>query len=130
MQDTECDRVLKIDTQLAFYCDKDLFRAGQTVDSVSGKLTVYEDLPFWKFWAEPTAYQYDIAINVIPATLGTAHPSAFTRILDVERESRSAPFYHRNAFCSGVRRPLFQFNTRQGWKIDPTAIQAGCGSFA
>ena len=121
-----CERSRKIDTQLAFMCNKNLFLAEQTVEPLAGTLTVYEDVKWWLFWEDPTEHQYDISINVIPAVLGQATLSVTTELKNEIRENREQSFNHRNAFCSGVRRPLFQFNARQDWKIDPGSIESSC----
>ncbi len=126
IDNTPCERSRKIDTQLAFLCNRDMFLAEQTVEPVEGELTVYEDVEWWRVWADSKEHQYDITINVIPTALGTATLSVTMELTNERRESRTQSFRHRNAFCSGVRRPLFQFNAREGWKIDPASIESSC----
>ena len=123
---THCNRSEKIDSRLTFLCAKDLFLAEQTVEPLPGKLSVYEDVAWWRFWTEPREHQYDISINVIPALLGRAELSVSTELQNVTGESRRQDFSRRNAFCSGVSRPTFQFNAREGWKIDPASIESSC----
>lgn len=123
---TLCGRSEKIDSRLVFLCPKDLFLAVETVEPLAGKLSVYEDVAWWRVWAEPREHQYDISINVIPKVLGRVELSVTTQLQIPTGQPRSQSFSRRNAFCSGVSRPTFQFNAREGWKIDPASIESSC----
>ena len=124
-----CVRATRIDTRLVFQCNVNTFVATESVESISGKLYVYERLGFLGgFFSDPTEYDYDILVNVVPLSMATATPSVTTQSTSAEREARSQDFSHRNGHCQGTVSPLFPFNARGGWKIDPASISASCNN--
>ena len=98
IENTQCERSQKIDTQLTFLCNKDMFLAEQTVEPVGGRLTVYENMEWWRLWADPVEHQYDISINAIPTALGTATLSVTTEVTNVIREPRRQNFSPENSW--------------------------------
>ena len=123
-----CERSGKIDTSLTFLCNKNLFLAEDRLETITGKLYVYEKLGFWDaiFGSDPKEYNYDISINVIPTRLGKAVTSVTTQSTTLRRESRSQDFGHRNNHCQGSIHLVFPFNAKERWKIDPASIRASC----
>ena len=125
-----CTRSQRIDTTLTFLCNKNLFLANETVETLTGKLYVYERVGFLRRWFgfNPTEYDYDISITVVPNVLGRATPSVTAQSVDLERQPRSQSFRHKNAHCQGTSNLLFAFNAKADWKIDAASIGASCNS--
>ena len=128
VENNTCERTRKIDSELVFSCNKNLFVADDVVGTARGKLIVYERLGYiqWLFGIDAREYHYDISINTIPTVMGTVRPSLTTQLRKPVSETRSQSFSHRNGHCSGKRHPLFSFNTREGWKIDPISVRTQC----
>ena len=123
----KCERNELVVTSLGFACDKSHFGGSEAPEMVTAHLRVYSRRTFWDriTFRKGRLYPYEISVSVIPESLGRAIP-----YIDIEvpgpREERSQGFRHRNAHCSGVRRPLFEFNAREGWRIDPSTIAVSC----
>ena len=123
-----CQRTGKIDSQLVFSCDKNLFVTADVIGTANGKLFVYERLGFfsWLLGVDPREYHFDISINIIPTVLGEVTTYVTTQSRTMTRGHRTQRFSHRNGHCSGTRQKLFSFNAREGWKIDPATIRPTC----
>ena len=122
---SRCERSKKIDTSLAFLCNKNLFLAEETVETLIGRLHVYERVGFWGkiLRLKSREYNYEIAINVIPLFLGKVTPSVTQNISNVNRHPRSKEFRFWNNHCAGSRVKLFEFNAAANRKIDPNSIE-------
>ena len=134
VENEQCRRVGKLESSLTFLCDKTMFLSHDKLTTVFGRLHVFETVGAldaflnWLRGLEPRGLHYEIAINVVPLSLGEAVVTVTTETHEVVRQTRTQPFGHRNAHCQGSQHMMFPFNASAGWTIDPKSIEADCSS--
>lgn len=125
-----CERIAKVEKKLTFYCPTTNASTTDSVRVATGRLVVFNGQSFWErigslFSDNSRSYVYDIALTLIPRTLGQYHAEAFVEVEEAARRTVSRAFYERNEHCSGARPVNWTVNadTANGWSIDPLSIR-------
>lgn len=116
-----CERLQKTEPKLIFSC---------LMPSVSGKQVAYQKLhlttvdrpSFWErvlswFGSEPDKRPYELAIAVVPQTLGSFSAEVRTKAAKIEEAPRTETVYSANEHCQGTRTYAWTINAREGWRI-------------
>lgn len=138
--DTPCERIGKDTRSLSFTCPSSAFTAETTVTYKSGKLTTYKPRSLWQKFtgfftgSSPEVVPYEIAVAIIPQSLGTLTGAVTATLPKQEEQSHTRNFGHTNKHCQGETRHVWTVNATSGWSIVPASVvnqssgRSNCGA--
>jgi hypothetical protein len=131
-----CTAGTHLDNKIDFLCARDIFVANNGITHVVGQLQVHEPRGFVdqlrEFFVKPTPLKsYNVAISILPTSLGKVSIDISTPIKRRITQPRSDGFSHQNDHCQDRTNhdAHFSVTAGAGWKIDiPSIMITGGGS--